>query len=141
MNSVDVLQSDEQLLLWAEQVRRALTPEDWHYIGDTSDPIAPDFQNSWTNYTTSPTTPDASFYKHQDIVYIRGIVSSGSAADAVIFTLPEGYRPEGTVRCLNTVSGGTVAYYQIRADGTVRAQAGGSTTWQSIDLIPFKAYQ
>lgn len=61
----------------------------------------PVFSNSWTNYSDSGGFERAHYYKDRERVYLEGLIKNtavtgfidGSHSNAVIFTLPLGYRP------------------------------------------------
>lgn len=107
----------------------------WHYIGGSGEPT---FQNSWENYGTYG---DACFRRIGDIVYLSGLIRNGTAT-ATLFTLPTGYRPEGTTNgtthIFGTVaSGGTVnARIDITTSGVVQGNP-ANTGWTSLDDIRF----
>lgn len=72
----------------------------WHFIGDTTDPLAPAFTNSWTNKGAPYEV--AAFKKSLDgMVHIRGTITGGTVNQSA-FTLPSGYRPGGQRRLAGT---------------------------------------
>jgi hypothetical protein len=116
------------MLLARIVVLEADAVEDWHVVGTDSEPA---FVNSWVNYDT--VTPDCSFRKHKNIVYLKGLVKSGSSGQ--IFTLPAGYRPAENNDfpiTSNDLFGGLA----IGSDGTVVAGP-YDNTWVSLSGISF----
>ena len=108
-----------------------ITPESWTSVT---------FQNSWSNYSgASGTYNSTQYYKTPDgLVHIKGLVTGGSSASAVIFTLPVGYRP--AQRCIYTgYSAAGVCRIDITDTGTVFVNTGGSTSFTSLDGIIFRA--
>lgn len=72
----------------------AETEDGWVKIDDPADEFSPSFANSWDHNQPSESDPPAGFYLDEiGEVHFRGRVAGGSAV-SVIFTLPEGYRPE-----------------------------------------------
>jgi hypothetical protein len=93
----------------------------------------PTFQNNWMNF--AGTYQKAGYYKHDGIVYLRGLVKSG-AMQVAMFTLPVGYRP-ALDEIFSVGSEITLAYCFINTIGEVRPVA-GSTNWFSISGISFR---
>lgn len=107
----------------------------WHMVGDPGEPA---FENSWTNYG-SPFT-EAGFRRIGNVVYLQGLIKSGSAA-ADAFQLPLGYRPSfggtGTTGIYTGLeSGNTAARIDILEDGGVYMSV-ASATWTSLENIRF----
>lgn len=99
--------------------------------------IAPTFTNSWVNYNA--TFNQAGYRKDAfGWVILRGLVRSGTA-NASIFTLPVGYRPEYQ-ELISIQSNDTEARLDIATTGTI-TPSGASNAWVSLDNIRFKAYQ
>ena len=72
-------------------------------------------------------------------VHLRGMLKDGDAANDVMFSLPEGFRP--TYRNLfASYSNSGVCRIDVDTDGDVHAQTGGSTTWTSIDGLIFEGH-
>lgn len=95
--------------------------------------IVPTMLNGWANYDASLFSP-AGYRKIGDIVYLRGLVKSGTMAVAV-FTLPVGYRPPRAL-ILAATSNDLFGEIRVEMDGTVKAQV-GSNIWISLDNIQF----
>lgn len=103
------------------------------------------FENSWYDYAGS--WDDVQYRKIGDVVHLKGLARKDSAFTSpdTIFTLPEGFRPEGNnihaVRAY--VSGGPGASAErltILNDGTVRADFAGNSTagnWASLAGVSF----
>ena len=90
----------------------------------------PTLLNSWVDYALGF---DLRGYRKDasGTVHIQGLVKNGSAVNAVIFTLPTGYRPAN-----NLVFGG-YSYagptdLRVMSNGDVNINTGGSTNWSSI---------
>ncbi|HEX7088739.1 MAG TPA: hypothetical protein VF192_01305 [Longimicrobiales bacterium] len=93
------------------------------------------FQNGWTNLGGG--FNDAGYRMHPNgEVELRGVVTAGSTANAVMFTLPAGYRPQ-RAEVRPGIGNNVLARIDIGVDGTVRAQAGGSTAYTILDGIRF----
>ena len=93
------------------------------------------FQNSWVNFAGG--FEDAGFRMDElGQVVLRGVVKSGSAANAVMFTLPPGYRPRRG-RAFPQIANNALCRIDIGTDGTVRAISGGSTVFTVLDGIRF----
>jgi len=91
---------------------------------------AASYSNSWVDFGSG--FAGAQYYKDPNgVVHIQGLVKSGSAGNATIFTLPAGYRPQERLMFATYVMTG-VARLDINSDGTVVMPTGGSTTWSSI---------
>lgn len=65
-----------------------LTGELWHYAGDTDEPA---FENDWENYPGGAFPATAFRFRAPGEVDLYFAVTGGTSA--VVFTLPEGYRP------------------------------------------------
>lgn len=105
-----------------------INDEDWHNIGETGE-IA--FQNGWSAYTGNADYSVARYKKINGVVHIEGLVSGGSAGNAVICTLPTGYRPVKNIFTAS-VSNNAFCRLEIKQNGELYANTGGSTTWISI---------
>ena len=66
--------------------------EQWREIGAKDNPS---FTNSWAN--VGAPYNNVAFYKDKfNRVWLRGVMDSGASTNAA-FTLPAGYRPDGTI--------------------------------------------
>lgn len=95
--------------------------EDWHYVGETDEPA---FQNSWANISANPKM--AFRIREAGIVDIHGVIVGG-ASGAVIFTLPEGYRPSSAAASpvyADAGGGPIVASVNVTTAGAVSASFG-----------------
>lgn len=93
----------------------------------------PTLLNSWVAYGSTWETPRFRLEPH-GVVRIQGLVKDGSASTADIFTLPENYRPSGSIFLSSYASGGAECVVQVDADGDVHVPDGGSTTYTSISV-------
>lgn len=104
---------------------------------------SPTLVNSWSSlpFNTSNRHSTLGFYKDEDgFVYLRGLATGGSAANATIFTLPAGFRPSSTL-VLSSISATGTCRIDVTSAGVVYAAAGGSTGWNSLDGLCFYADQ
>lgn len=75
--------------------------ESWREIGQKDNPS---FTNSWANIGAPYN--NAAFYKDKfNRVFLRGVIDTGSTGTAA-FTLPVGYRPDGSVGFVTWQTGG-----------------------------------
>ncbi|KKM24012.1 hypothetical protein LCGC14_1609410, partial [marine sediment metagenome] len=114
-------------------------------IGDVEDWIevlgGVGFENSWVNFNSATGTyQTAAYFKDPfEIVHLKGHVKDGNV-NAVIYTLPAGYRPaQQMVLVVGDNSG--AGLIDVRADGGVRASSTIDNTWVSLDNISFRADQ
>jgi hypothetical protein len=103
--------------------------EPLHYIGLT-DYGEPAFMNSWQNVGNDGSNiyEDATYYKDPDgFVHLGGFIknTSGSAYNTLMFTLPEGYRPDYSHRTpvISNAGLGTMKMWviEVQSDGDVIA--------------------
>ena len=96
----------------------------WHYVGGTDEPA---FANSWNNVGGTSTAMSFRLRAGGE-VNLAGVVTSGTPG-AVIFTLPEGFRPSTDVfmpttgSISGTMSGGLV---RVEPDGNVYGLRSGA---------------
>lgn len=101
--------------------------------------------SAWTNY--GPDHTSAAFYRYQDVVHLKGIVTGGVTGTpnfwngCPIFFLPEGYRPAKNSN-FSVVTSDTAnpRRIEIRPNGGVYCLAGG-TGFISLDGITFRKGQ
>ncbi|WP_421883300.1 hypothetical protein [Methylibium sp.] len=98
--------------------------------------IAPTLLNSWVNFSAA-FNPAGYFRDQFGIVRLRGLVKDGSAANAVIFTLPTGYRPAFQTM-FAVISGSILGRVDVLANGDVQMISGGSVGFVSLDAISFQ---
>lgn len=101
---------------------------------------SPSLSNSWVAYGGAY-APAGYVKDNAGFVHLRGAVKNGSAANAVMFTLPAGFRPAYTSPFAAIAFGGTLATIEVNAAGDVYANAGGSTTLTALDGVVFRAEQ
>ena len=104
-----------------------------HPIEDTGW-IAPTLLSDWENFGAEFSI--AGYRKIGSVVYLRGVLRNGSAASAIFFTLPSGYRPF-YAQTLTSFSAAGPCRIDIYPDGGVYAVNNGSTTSTSLDGISF----
>jgi len=95
----------------------------------------PTMQNSWVAYNTTYNSAQY-MIDGNGFVHIRGLLKNGSAADAVMFTLPDGYRPEKRELFISYSAAGATRL-DVFSTGAVQAVTNGSTSWTSIDGLIF----
>eukprot|EP01083_Nonionella_stella_P014965 41907_1 len=93
-----------------------------------------DLQNSWVNYGGSFATAKA--FKMKDIVFLRGLVKSGSA-NSVIATLPQGWRPSATVVCAAAKDSNQTCRIDVRTNGGIYLNVNNPAAWVSLSGIQF----
>lgn len=106
--------------------------ETWRIVGATDQPA---FQNSWVWWGNPYGTPGFAL-KNDGWVMLKGVAKNGSGSTAIIYTLPEGYRPPFNMK-FSIISNDVAAVLQIKANGEVNMSAGGSTSYVSLDGITF----
>jgi len=96
-------------------------------------------QNGWVQYDGGYFDPK--YYKDpHNVVHLRGMIKSGTAAaGTVLFTLPEGYRPQHKL-LIDGISNDALSRIDIHPVGDVTVEV-GNTAWISLDGISFDAYQ
>lgn len=96
--------------------------------------------NGWVKYDTTYGTP--AYTKTRDgIVVLKGLMKRTAAAIAYeqFATLPQNYRPSGTLIFANTTysaANGTNGRIDVQSDGQMLL-ASGNSTWVSLDTIRF----
>lgn len=97
----------------------------------------PALLNSWVNYGGGYNS--AGYFRDKNgIVHLQGLVKSGTAANAIIFILPAGYRPSAH-ELQTSFSAAGACRIDIDANGNIWAFTNGSTSWLSLDGITFRA--
>lgn len=104
-------------------------------VGGNGDWQTPTLLNSWVNYNASIYQSAGYFRSGNGIIYLRGLIKSGSVPSTV-FTLPSGYRPNSTI-VANVISNGAIGRVEIEADGDVNVVS-GNNTYVSLDGISFR---
>lgn len=106
----------------------------WVEVG--SGGSAPAFENSWVNFSAAYST--CAFMKDSlGFVHLKGMVKSGSV-NAVIFTLPTGYRP-ALINYFPAIANDLFAEIQVHNDGTIKMPVSGSNVYATLNGITFKA--
>lgn len=113
--------------------------EDWHIVGEVGEPS---YENGWESYNTDPTSGwgGAAFYKDPfGVVHLRGLVNNGTA-DATIFTLPSGYRPQLDliIAAIQDDTPDTSIRFEVLSNGVVQT-LGASSGWISLSGVQFRA--
>ena len=131
LNIADQVLATQQALDYLNQAK-----DPWHFVGNTADPLAPTFQNTWVNWDANR---PVKFRKGLDgHVELWGYVAGGgsSALNQAMFTLPVGYRPDGGGVGTNALRYSVVATegfgsLGVRENGEVILLA-GTLTWVSL---------
>lgn len=138
------LDTIENRISGLERRMATLVSEPWKIIGDPFVPVV--FQNSWTHWDRAGWGPVAYKKDSSGFVRLRGLIKGGTSLTAVMFQLPAGYRPMGSVTTegeVFSVASASAAYAEVRvlANGNVFLQTGGSLTWTSLSQVAFSAEQ
>lgn len=98
----------------------------------------PTLLNSWVNYGAA--YESASYWKDKcGVVHLAGLIKSGAtAAETVIFALPEGYRPRTSEKFF-AVSVNAICVIDVYATGNVAIKTGANSGWLSLSGISFRA--
>jgi hypothetical protein len=88
---------------------------------------APTFSNGWINFGGAYNV--AQYRKIGDIVYLRGMIKSGSIASAA-FTLPSGFRPPSDT-ILVTIQNDQIGHLIVNSTGAVIPNQ-GTNNWYSL---------
>lgn len=113
----------------------------WVTVGTSG---APQFANGWVNYSgNTPPFNTSNYYPLQftkttlGLVLLRGVIKSGTV-NAVIFTLPAGFRPGLTIN-FPCVSNNVFGLITVSYNGTVTIL--GSNVYTDFGTISFVAEQ
>lgn len=94
--------------------------------------------NSWVDYGGSWSMSPANYRKVGSVVHLEGLIKNGTANNAVIAILPEGFRPSTYIIVPAITSGEIACRISIYSTGTVIASASyTSTGWLSLSGISF----
>ena len=99
----------------------------------------PSLLNSWATYSASVYNNPEYMIDSNGFVHLRGLLKDGSSASAVMFSLPEGFRPIHR-NVFASYSNAGACRIDVDTDGDVHAQTNGSTGWTSIDGITFEGH-
>lgn len=116
---------------WRSWLTQIYSPYEWQ---------SPTFTNSWDNVGGS--YYNAGYVKDAwNKVFLRGRIDTGASGSAA-FTLPEEFRPNGTIQfvCGGTAGGSpAVAYVSITSSGVLTPTISGAGIEVSLDGICFIA--
>ncbi len=102
------------------------TQEEWQ---------TPVLQNGWIPYEYGYNTPR--FFKDKfGMVHIKGLVKLG--VDALIFNLPQGYRPDGREIHATCTHPNIISRIDVLPNGDV-IRVTGDPSWLALDGITFRA--
>ena len=87
---------------------------------------------NWADYGGS--YAGAAYRKFGDIVMVRGVVVRSSGADAVIGTLPTGYRPTAYI-LVTAIGDGSIAAINILTNGNIELSTGAASSYLTINSI------
>ncbi len=104
--------------------------DDWHYVGEVGEPA---FENGYSN---DPYGTGVAFRKDllTNTVHFKGTAQGSTTG--IIFTLPEGYRPESDIYVGMVSSGPTATRMDIHSDGSVINENGGYS-WFAFEGLSF----
>ncbi len=113
--------------VWGDHERRLLNAEKrtdgpWIYVGGTTDD-SPPFENGWDN--VGGTATPARFRWRLDGNLDLELAVGGGDLGTVIFTLPDGWRPDYDARLTAVDDTGTVAIIEVLTDGSVSYATAG----------------
>ena len=112
----------------------------WMYEGFSGDLTykVPTYQNNFVDYGNGYMR--GRYYKDgNNIVHLMGTIK-GISTNAVIFTLPENYRPTNTHRFLTATGAGT-GIIDVMSTGDIKLMQGDASTWITLDGINFMGEQ
>lgn len=93
-------------------------------------------QNSWVTFGAP--YPTAAYTKVSGIVWLRGLIKSGTVSDGtLLFTLPAGYRPGNQILRI-VLSNDVVARVTIESNGEGKIY-GGNNTYVNLNDVSFPA--
>jgi hypothetical protein len=87
----------------------SITDPEWFVVSD--------YANTWTAYTTGDYGVGAEYAKIGGFVHLRGTVQNG-ADNELVFTLPEGFRPNKVHEFYNSTLGERTSW-EVRVNGEV----------------------
>lgn len=118
----------------------------WSPVGGDDSGWVPinSFANGWSYYNGAYGNNVYAFSawrKKTGVVYLRGLIAGGTVGFGVVmFTLPVGFRPSsGAVKLFAVQSNNALARVDMHGDGAVKAEAGISNLYVSLDGISFLA--
>lgn len=109
-------------------------------VGSPEAVTVPTLLNGWVEFGSPYSAP--SYYKHGGRVFLSGLAKNptGGAITAVVFNLPEGYRPGATKLFIARNGANTVQTQQalVAVGGDVSAGNGAAGVYQSFDGLSFR---
>lgn len=118
------------ILLDVVRIDPTLVQPPWSEIPDAN------LSNSWVYFGAPYNTP-AYLKDTLGFVHLKGLIKNGSAFNAVMYTLPAGYRPVKNLY-ISTVSNNLFGVLEVKSTGEILCQV-GSTAHVSWDNISFLA--
>jgi hypothetical protein len=113
LDGVRITRADGQELITLQE----LVPEPWHQVGNTGEPV---FSSPWTHLIAGE---ELKFMKDPlGFVHFQGAITGANGSATQVFTLPVGYRPNGTRRYVSYIwlaSEYTIASIIIASSGVV----------------------
>lgn len=95
-------------------------------LGDTGYTYEPALDNSWTWHSWG-----GGYQRVGNLVTLQMMVDGSGATSDVVFTLPDGYKPNRNVMGIGFNSSGNFHRFDIRTDGRVRVE--NRDTWNAVD--------
>jgi hypothetical protein len=106
----------------ADRAESLVAPEGVHVIGTAGEPA---FRAGWGNFSNQ--TPVSVFYKDREgIVHLEGDAANANGTGTVVFQLPAGYAPAGSI-VFPILGAGALATLNVQPSGSVSFLAGNST--------------
>lgn len=109
-------------------------------VGSPGAAVTPTLLNGWVAFGAPYSAP--SYYKHNGRVFLSGLAKNptASAITAVVFNLPEGFRPGNTKLFIARNGANTVTSQQaqVAVGGDVSAGSGAANVFQSFDGLSFR---
>jgi hypothetical protein len=127
----EVRLEQERLAKRVDHAPRFSTFDDWHFVGAVGEPA---FGAGWSNFNAIPDEMAAYWKDSAGIVRLRGIVIGGTGT---IFTLPAGYRPNGSRRFV-VAGDNAFARITVAATGIVSLVSGTATSFLTLDAANFR---
>jgi hypothetical protein len=115
---IGIRNGDETGIRWGD----GLQSQPWTY---------PTLSNSWTNYGSG--FPSARYKRENGTVYVEGLVKTGTVGSGGLWTMPVGYRPDGTILRVGASSGG-LAGLRLFSSGVFAIYELYSGTTASVSL-------
>jgi len=121
---------NDDILSYIKQLERRISILEKYPSGIVDTWHSLSYSNGWVEYGTGW---PARYTKIGDVVYIKGLIKSGTYTDStVMFTLPIGYRPSSLHHISCEGSGGDTWIMRINSNGEVQCLSLTQNTWASI---------